>query len=152
MKAKNSMETMVKELTDRVSHLEGTYDFLFKEIQGIRGEINAVYMSLHALKSELISSDIQNRGHILEKMEELKSSLFSRMESIKAELTISDEKVLTSLESEISSLKREIIELAREIGLLRKKTGEESRRTIVWMAMILLLVALLQGGLILMLL
>ncbi len=152
MKTKNSSEALVKELVDRVAQLEGIYEFLSKEIHGIRNEINGIYRSLHALKSELVTSDIQNRSHIVEKLEEWRSILLGHMEAIKTELTISDERIATGLGSEIASLKREVQELAQEIGLLRKKASEESRKTIVWVATLLLIIALLQGGLIFMLL
>ncbi len=152
MKTKNSSEALVKELVDRVSQLEGIYDFLSKEIHGIRNEINGIYRSLHALKSELVTSDIQNRSHIVEKLEEWKTGILGHMEAIKTELMISDERISTGLSSEIASLRREVQELAQEIEILRKKVSEESRKTIIWMAIILLIVALLQGGMIFMLL
>ncbi len=152
MRAKNSSEALVKELADRVSQLEGIYDYVSRELQGIRNEINALYRSLHALKSELVTSDIQNRSHILEKLDEWKSALSGHMEAIKTELMISDERISTGLSSEVSSLRKEVQELAQEISILRNHISDESRKTIRWVATILLIIALLQGGLILMLL
>lgn len=131
-------------IVERVSKLEDNYGLVEKELNRLRDEINSLYRTLHALKTDLITSDVKSKSEIMERIEITKGEIMARMEMLSNNMVIRDEKLKEEFANEFHKLNMEMNSIWEEIQAMRKFILSRERKLLIWITMLFVLFLTLQ--------
>lgn len=131
-------------IVERVSKLEGSYDSVERELSRLRDEINSLYRTLHALKTDLLTNDVKSRSELMERIEATKGELMARMEMLSNNMLVRDDKLREDFMNELNKLNLELNTIWNEIKTLENFIRLRERKLLMWITLLFVIFLALQ--------